>query len=72
LNWPDALVGSAAMGVLGGPLLLAEGADLTLAAQAALRALAEAKPIAAGVVFGGTLSVPAAAEVTLRTYLETE
>ncbi|WP_432510862.1 cell wall-binding repeat-containing protein [Kineococcus sp. SYSU DK001] len=63
-NWPDALVGSAAVGLLGGPLLLTSGPDLGNSAQSALGALNAAKPLATGVVFGGEPSVPAKAYAT--------
>jgi putative cell wall-binding protein len=64
-NWPDALVGSAAVGLLGGPLLLTTGPDLAPATLSALAALNAAKPLSTGVVFGGEPSVPAAAYASL-------
>ncbi|MEZ0165832.1 cell wall-binding repeat-containing protein [Kineococcus sp. LSe6-4] len=64
-NWPDALVGSAAVGLLGGPLLLTSGPDLAPAARSALAGLNAAKPLTTGVVFGGEPSVPAAAYASL-------
>ncbi len=66
-NWPDALVGSAAVGLLGGPLLLTTGPDLAPAARSALAGLNAAKPLTTGVVFGGEPSVPAAAYASLGT-----
>ncbi|WP_432541960.1 cell wall-binding repeat-containing protein [Kineococcus sp. SYSU DK002] len=66
-NWPDALVGSAAVGLLGGPLLLTSGPDLGGSAQSALGALNTAKPLTTGVVFGGEPSVPAKAYATFGT-----
>ncbi|WP_380158922.1 cell wall-binding repeat-containing protein [Kineococcus sp. R86509] len=68
-NWPDALVGSAAMGLLGGPLLLTSGPDLSTSAAAALTALDAAKPLTTGVVFGGEPSVPAAAATRFGSYV---
>jgi hypothetical protein len=68
-NWPDALVGSAAMGLLGGPLLLTSGSDLSTSAAAALTALDAAKPLTTGVVFGGEPSVPAAAATRFGSYV---
>ena len=41
-NWPDALVGAATMGRIGGPLLLTDGRTLTDANLAAARAAASA------------------------------
>lgn len=68
-NWPDALVGSAAMGLLGGPLLLTSGTDLTNAAKSALTTLNAAKPLSTGVVFGGEPSVSATAGATFGSYI---
>jgi hypothetical protein len=51
-NWPDALVGSAAMGGLGGPLLLTTGAHLSSSTQAAMTALARDGALNTGIVFG--------------------
>ncbi|GAB7191454.1 hypothetical protein NUM3379_21610 [Kineococcus sp. NUM-3379] len=52
-NWPDALVGSAAMGNLAGPLLLTRGQLFSPAAKDAVTALAKGGKLATGVVFGG-------------------
>ncbi|ABS01860.1 cell wall-binding repeat-containing protein [Kineococcus radiotolerans] len=68
-NWPDALVGSAAMGLLGGPLLLTSGPDLSNSARSALTTLNAAKPLATGVVFGGEPSVPARAGTAFGSYI---
>ncbi|MBB2900996.1 hypothetical protein FHR75_001784 [Kineococcus radiotolerans] len=68
-NWPDALVGSAAMGLLGGPLLLTSGPDLSSSARSALTTLNAAKPLATGVVFGGEPSVPARAGTAFGSYI---
>ena len=65
-TWPDALVGAAAMGGLGGPLLLTDPSGLSPQAASALAALTAptgsststtAATRTAGVVFGGTSSV---------------
>jgi hypothetical protein len=68
-NWPDALVGSAAMGLLGGPLLLTSGPDLSNSAKSALTTLNAAKPLATGAVFGGEPSVSAKAGATFGSYI---
>ncbi|MFB9376113.1 cell wall-binding repeat-containing protein [Kineococcus gynurae] len=56
-NWPDALVGAAAMGALGSPLLLTPREQLHPRSQAALAALNRSTPIPVGLVFGGPNSV---------------
>lgn len=68
-TWPDALVGASAMGLVGGPLLLTSGPDLSASARAALGALNAAKPLATGVVFGGEPSVPAAAYASFGSFV---
>jgi putative cell wall-binding protein len=52
-NWPDALVGSAAIGNLGGPLLLTQRATLHAQAKAAVTDLARGGTLRTGVVLGG-------------------
>ncbi|PPK94208.1 NHL repeat-containing protein [Kineococcus xinjiangensis] len=52
-NWPDALVGSAAMGNLAGPLLLNIGDTLQPATKTALTTLTKGGAVSTGVVFGG-------------------
>ncbi|MGQ7294957.1 cell wall-binding repeat-containing protein [Quadrisphaera sp. KR29] len=56
-NWPDALSGAAAMGGLGGPLLLTPTSALSPAVGAAVASL-PSRP-GAGLVFGGTSVVAA-------------
>ncbi|PRY13934.1 cell wall-binding repeat-containing protein [Kineococcus rhizosphaerae] len=68
-TWPDALVGASAVGLMGGPLLLTSGADLSASARSALAALNAAKPLATGVVFGGQPSVPAAAYASFGSFV---
>ena len=60
-DWPDALVGSTAMGSLVGPLLLNQGADLAPATAKALTALSSGSRPTTFLVFGGEKAVPASA-----------
>jgi len=60
-DWPDALVGSTAMGSLVGPLLLNQGADLDSATAKALTALSGGSRPTTFLVFGGEKAVPASA-----------
>ena len=71
-NWPDALVASAAMGTIGGPLLLTSGADLNPEAKAALDKLNGTKPLSTGFVFGGTATVGEQAATTFGGYLHVD
>lgn len=57
-TWPDALVGSTAMGTLVGPLLLTHGDQLDPNVVKALAAVPSSRPSTA-VVFGGESAVPA-------------
>lgn len=57
-TWPDALVGSTAMGTLVGPLLLSHGDQLDPNVVRALAAIPSSRPSTA-VVFGGEAAVPA-------------
>lgn len=52
-DWPDALVGAAAMGTLGGPLLLTDGSTLGVADGAAGAIAAKHGGLPAPVLFGG-------------------
>ena len=52
-NWPDALVGAAAMGTLGGPLLLTDGAGLGPAGEVAGAIAAQHGGLPAPTLFGG-------------------
>lgn len=52
-DWPDALVGAAAMGTLGGPLLLTDGSDLGPARGAAGAIAAKRGGLPAATLFGG-------------------
>ncbi len=52
-DWPDALVGAAAMGTLGGPLLLTDGSDLGPARGAAATIAAQREGLPAVTLFGG-------------------
>ncbi|TXR57995.1 cell wall-binding repeat-containing protein [Quadrisphaera setariae] len=58
-DWPDALVGSAAMGNLSGPLLLTTTDELSPAAAQALEAMAAKGQVTTGIVFGGSRAVSA-------------
>jgi len=58
-NWPDALVGAAAMGALNSPLLLSPRVSLDTSVQGALASLNAVNPVSAGLVFGGTGSLSA-------------
>ncbi|MEH3076211.1 MAG: cell wall-binding repeat-containing protein [Quadrisphaera sp.] len=58
-DWPDALVGSAAMGNLSGPLLLTTTDELSPAAAQALEAMAAKGKATTGIVFGGSRAVSA-------------
>ncbi|WP_432524478.1 cell wall-binding repeat-containing protein [Kineococcus sp. SYSU DK006] len=71
-NWPDALVASAAMGTIGGPLLLTGGADLNPEAKGALDKLNTAKPLSTGFVFGGNAMVTDKAAATFGGYLHVD
>nr|WP_255480455.1 cell wall-binding repeat-containing protein [Quadrisphaera sp. RL12-1S] len=57
-TWPDALVGSTAMGTLVGPLLLNHGDQLDPNVVKALAAIPSSRP-SSTVVFGGEAAVPA-------------
>ncbi|MEH3076212.1 MAG: cell wall-binding repeat-containing protein [Quadrisphaera sp.] len=57
-TWPDALVGSTAMGTLVGPLLLTHGDQLDPNVVKALAAIPSSRP-STTVVFGGESAVPA-------------
>ena len=52
-NWPDALVGAAAMGTLGGPLLLTDGAVLGPAGEVAGAIAARHGGLPGAILFGG-------------------
>jgi len=52
-DWPDALVASAALGALGGPLLLTSGDGLRPATAAAVTAAAAGGGLRSGLLFGG-------------------
>ena len=52
-NWPDALVGAAAMGTLGGPLLLTDGAGLGPAGEVAGAIAARHGGLPGATLFGG-------------------
>ncbi|NIZ90485.1 cell wall-binding repeat-containing protein [Kineococcus rubinsiae] len=52
-NWPDALVGSAALGNLGGPLLLTPKSALGPEATSAVGALVKGGTVTTGIVLGG-------------------
>ncbi|NAZ84420.1 hypothetical protein GTR02_21705, partial [Kineococcus sp. R8] len=52
-NWPDALVGAAAVGNLGGPLVLTTPDVLRPTAATAVTGLAGAGALRSGLVFGG-------------------
>lgn len=56
-DWPDALVGSAAMGNLSGPLLLTTTDALSPAAGQAMEAMAAKGQVTTGIVFGGSRAV---------------
>lgn len=56
-NWPDALVGSAALGNLGGPLLLTDRDQLSAAAKTAMTDLVKSGTVTTGVVLGGRETV---------------
>lgn len=56
-NWPDALVGAAAMGALNGPLLLTAPTELDSAAQTSIAGLNAVAPVEVGIVFGGELAL---------------
>ncbi|MEW9264725.1 cell wall-binding repeat-containing protein [Kineococcus endophyticus] len=58
-NWPDALVGAAALGALNSPLLLTPRAQLDPAAQTAMAGLNAVSPVSVGLVFGGEPSLSA-------------
>ncbi|MEW1958759.1 cell wall-binding repeat-containing protein [Kineococcus sp. NPDC059986] len=58
-NWPDALVGAAALGALNSPLLLTPRVQLDPATQAAMAGLNAVSPVSVGLVFGGEPSLSA-------------
>lgn len=64
-DWPDALVGSTAMGSLVGPLLLNQGSGLDPATAKALTALSSGSRPTTFLVFGGEKAVPASAAKAL-------
>ena len=53
VNWPDALVGAAAMGTLGGPLLLTDGSGLGPAGEVAGAIAAQHGGLPGATLFGG-------------------
>ena len=71
-NWPDALVASAAMGTIGGPLLLTGGADLNPEAKGALEKLNAARPLTTGFVFGGAATVGEKSAAAFGGYLHVD
>ena len=69
LNWPDALTGGAAMGVLGGPLLITPGTTGVL--PASIRAQLDVKcgSVDTGLVFGGAAVVSDADATAMGTVI---
>lgn len=56
-NWPDALVGAAALGNLGGPLLLTDKDQLSASAKTAMADLVKSGTVTTGIVLGGRETV---------------
>lgn len=65
-NWPDSLSGGAAMGTLGGPLLLTRQGTLDPATQGYLDEVLPTGAVDAADVFGGTAAVGDGVIATLR------
>ncbi|MFG1649074.1 cell wall-binding repeat-containing protein [Micromonospora sp. NPDC049275] len=68
-NWPDALTGGALMGVLGGPLMLTPGNDVTLATHGASLLKESSGSVHTGLVFGSSAVVSTSQQTQIGAWL---
>jgi putative cell wall-binding protein len=62
-NWPDALAGGAAMGVLNGPLLISKGSSGTLNSFTRDRLILTCGSVDVGLIFGGAVAGAQATQI---------